>query len=86
MAVAWHFGNTKKISDGGEMVKKRTPAKVRMHSTGAAHEQPLNASTNETWHRIATKAYELHEQRGYLDGHDLDDWLKAEAIIKGTTR
>ncbi|MBK8276959.1 MAG: DUF2934 domain-containing protein [Nitrospira sp.] len=30
------------------------------------------------------KAYELYEQRGCLDGHALEDWLKAETIIKGT--
>ena len=67
-------------------MKKRTPSKARMPSSGAAHEQPLNASTNGTWHRIATKAYELYEQRERLDGHDLDDWLNAEAIVNGTTR
>jgi Protein of unknown function (DUF2934) len=67
-------------------MKKRTPAKARMHSSGAAHEQPLNALANGTWGRIAMKAYELYEQRRRLDGHDLDDWLKAEAIVNGMTR
>ena len=28
---------------------------------------------------IRVRAYELFEQRGREDGHDLDDWLKAEA-------
>jgi hypothetical protein len=68
------------------MMKKRTPSKARMHSSGSTDEQRLNASGNETWHRIATKAYELYEQRGRLDGHDLDDWLNAEAIVNGKTR
>jgi hypothetical protein len=27
---------------------------------------------------IAQRAYELYEQRGRQEGHDLDDWLKAE--------
>ncbi len=31
--------------------------------------------------RIAAKAYELWEQRGYRHGHDLEDWLDAEAIV-----
>lgn len=29
--------------------------------------------------QIRARAYQLYEQRGRDDGHDLDDWLKAEA-------
>ncbi|MGE3154603.1 MAG: DUF2934 domain-containing protein [Nitrospiraceae bacterium] len=38
---------------------------------------------NGTWHLIAAKAYELFEERGRVDGHDLDDWLEAEALVVG---
>lgn len=31
--------------------------------------------------RIAKKAFELWQERGYRDGHDLEDWLDAEAIV-----
>jgi len=31
---------------------------------------------------VARMAYELYEQRGRADGQDLEDWLKAEAIVK----
>jgi len=31
--------------------------------------------------QIAQRAYELYEARGREDGHDLDDWLRAEAEI-----
>ena len=31
---------------------------------------------------IEKKAYGLFEQRGYVHGHDLDDWLQAEQTIK----
>lgn len=31
--------------------------------------------------RIRRRAYALYEQRGRLDGHDLDDWLLAEAEL-----
>jgi hypothetical protein len=34
--------------------------------------------------RIQQRAYELYEQRGRTDGHDLDDWLQAECDIRGT--
>jgi len=30
---------------------------------------------------VARVAYQLYEQRGRKNGHDLDDWLKAEAIV-----
>ncbi len=33
--------------------------------------------------RIATRAYELYEQRGFQDGQALDDWLQAEREIRG---
>jgi hypothetical protein len=33
--------------------------------------------------QIRQRAYELYEQRGRTDGHDLDDWLQAERGIKG---
>ncbi len=31
--------------------------------------------------QIARRAYELYEVRGREDGHDLEDWLRAEAEI-----
>ncbi len=32
--------------------------------------------------RIAVKAYELWEQRGCRHGHDLEDRLEAEAVVR----
>ena len=34
--------------------------------------------------QIRLRAYALYEARGREDGHDLDDWLRAEAEIMGT--
>jgi Protein of unknown function (DUF2934) len=34
--------------------------------------------------QIRTRAYELYEARGREQGHDLEDWLEAEAEITGT--
>jgi hypothetical protein len=31
--------------------------------------------------KIATRAYEIFERRGKVPGHDVDDWLKAEAEV-----
>ena len=36
--------------------------------------------------RIRNRAYELYEDRGYADGHALDDWLRAKAEVLGVTR
>jgi len=33
--------------------------------------------------QIQQRAYELYEERGRTDGHDVDDWLQAESEIKG---
>jgi len=33
--------------------------------------------------QVAQRAYELYEARGREDGHDLEDWLCAEAEITG---
>jgi DUF2934 family protein len=30
---------------------------------------------------IRRRAYELYEQRGRVDGYELDDWLQAEAEV-----
>ncbi|MFL6303021.1 MAG: DUF2934 domain-containing protein [Candidatus Sulfotelmatobacter sp.] len=31
--------------------------------------------------RIRVRAYELYEQRGKVEGHDLEDWLQAEEEV-----
>ena len=36
--------------------------------------------------RIRLRAYELYEQRGRIDGFALDDWLQAEAEIRGVPK
>jgi hypothetical protein len=33
---------------------------------------------------IRCRAYELYEGRSREDGHDIDDWLRAEAEITGS--
>lgn len=33
------------------------------------------------WERIAQRAFELWEERGRREGHDLEDWLDAETMV-----
>ena len=37
--------------------------------------------TGELQEQIRRRAYELYEQRGRDDGHELDDWLQAESEV-----
>ena len=34
---------------------------------------------------IRRRAYEIYEERGRQDGRDVEDWLRAEAEITGTS-
>jgi Protein of unknown function (DUF2934) len=45
--------------------------------------EPDQGSLEATEELIRQRAYSYYEQRGRDDGHDLDDWLRAEAEIVG---
>ena len=36
--------------------------------------------------KISRVAYELFERRGFEHGHDLEDWLEAERIVRTRAR
>lgn len=38
-------------------------------------------SSDGVYARIALLAYQFYEQRGRVDGHDMDDWIRAEQTI-----
>lgn len=47
---------------------------------------PKNPRKSETSdalkEEIQKRAYELYEQRGRLDGYDLENWLEAEKLVR----
>jgi hypothetical protein len=43
----------------------------------------VTSEPQELEHQIRLRAQELYEARGREDGHDLDDWLRAEEEITG---
>lgn len=47
----------------------KSPASVQQHESNVEDE-------------IRRRAYELYEQRGKEDGHDVEDWLRAQEEIK----
>jgi hypothetical protein len=57
-------------------------------STDATKKSPTAVTTKprepelELELQIRLRAYELYEARGKEDGHDRDDWLRAEEEIK----
>jgi hypothetical protein len=39
---------------------------------------PVRSEPQDLDHQIRLRAYQLYEARGREDGHELDDWLRAE--------
>ncbi len=55
-----------------------------MPNAKSAIKQAPDAGSQElTENIIRIRAYQLFEQRGCEHGHDLEDWLQAEAEIMG---
>jgi hypothetical protein len=46
----------------------------------------LTAAEDNREEQIRTRAYELYEARNRGDGHDVEDWLEAEAEITDRNR
>lgn len=44
--------------------------------------ESMQKYSDEVRERIAKKAYELYEQRGRQSERDLEDWLKAEELVR----
>ncbi len=52
--------------------------------TPIPHNKPeANPSPEEVQEQIRQRAYALYEARGREDGHELDDWLRAESEVTG---
>lgn len=56
--------------------------KVKPSKRSAVAASPQSAELPDNlWERISRKAFELWQERGYRDGHDLEDWFDAETIV-----
>jgi hypothetical protein len=53
--------------------------------TNATRKPPTTVAGDpqEVQHQIRQRAYELYVERGSEDGHELDNWLRAEQEITG---
>jgi hypothetical protein len=67
------MNTSRKKHDGANVPKERGMA-MTLHGSVEFSE--------EMRRRIADKVYQLWEERGHRDGCDLEDWYRAEAIIR----
>jgi Protein of unknown function (DUF2934) len=51
-------------------------------SSGEAHKHALPPMDIEIEEQVRIRAYELFERRGRQEGHDRDDWARAEAEVR----
>lgn len=51
-------------------------------ASGKTPRRSPRVSSERVREMIGEKAYELYEKRGKEHGHDLDDWLEAEKLVK----
>jgi len=64
-------------------MKTRKPNTRRVKERNLSPEpESMQKYSDEVRGRIAKKAYELYEQRGRQAERDLEDWLKAEELVR----
>ncbi len=66
------------------MTLKKSAANLAVPSSVMSGPDISNAIDQQIYdfqHRVAQRAFDLCSQRGWTHGHDLDDWLRAEAEI-----
>jgi hypothetical protein len=69
------------VSDSHAMIAKPALAVVHRPDGGVRAAAPDMDGSRAA--RIRELAYGLYETRGRTDGHDVDDWLAAEAALAG---
>lgn len=52
------------------------------NTSDSSRSSHMSATQDQLTEMIRKKAYELYMKRGKRPGHDLDNWLEAERIIR----
>ena len=64
-------------------MKSRNPAAQCVVDRSLSPEpESMQKYSDEVRERIAKKAYKLYEQRGQQAERDVEDWLKAEELVR----
>ena len=50
--------------------------------SGGTHSHAFQPMDREVEQQVRVRAYELFEERGRQEGHDRDDWTRAEAEVR----
>jgi hypothetical protein len=58
----------------------------RIESPDSSLDNGRALGTAEFYACVARKAYELFEHRGCEEGHDVEDWLEAERLVRNDLR
>jgi hypothetical protein len=66
----------------GEKVSAPKAFKAAATRAPAGAAPTLARAPQPTHDEIARRSYELYLERGAIDGHDADDWARAEAELK----
>ncbi|HSA87560.1 MAG TPA: DUF2934 domain-containing protein [Nitrospira sp.] len=70
-----------------ERRKRKGTQPIQKHGPTVSEKEPIHCQPvlpcDDLQVRIASRAYELHAERGYRQGNALDDWLEAEREILG---
>jgi hypothetical protein len=72
------------------MMEKKKASRQASATTGTKRKKnlkktealPLVIRDEDLYERVAQKAHELYQERGEEPGHDLEDWLTAERLVK----
>ena len=64
------------------MKKRNSDAQPVKERNLSPEPQSMQKYSDEVRARIAKKAYELYEQRGRQAKRDVEDWLKAEELVR----
>jgi len=71
------------VVEGGRPMKTRNSEAQRVEERNLSPEpESMQKYSDEVRERIAKKAYELYEQRGRQAERHLEDWLKAEELVR----
>ncbi len=72
----------KQRNQGGRPMKKSPSRRKRKESPATVVSRPTYISKNNNrLERIALAAYYKAQARGFVPGHEIDDWLEAQAEI-----
>lgn len=55
-------------------------------STSSGPQVPMDGNGETIQERIRQRAYELYEERGSIDGYEMEDWIQAESEVLGRSR